>query len=1383
MYFLNSDTLKNRAEKFCTPKLDQLDKIYQELKVQPLEPIQDNDPLPDDIIDAFEIQEIFGLQEQLFKNYGQPTQICYIANNKKFVIIGTTKAVIICLQIHNGRVEKVQALFNVGNERYGPVTSFNNFGDMLLVGFFRGDIQIYEINKKWEKMQHLSQVHKSRIISAEFTFELHNKVYTLEALSFDDQGILMKHSFYIVTMLDKMMVKSSQDIIYENGNIKNQQKPPQISRQNSWWDSAKSALSTNSKDFDTQSTRSSQSFISKFQSDQKTILLNDDEDKSNRIALDMKIMPQNIANQLNIDVKKNRVVALQYYNRVDIIKIYADKLQCEIIYTLKRNNISLFEVNEKENGDMSWGQGYFNKSLQGALLLHIRWGETFHLVKLLSIENELEIVEGAVFVHDRSNSIIKSSFLTNNIIYVVQNQDTISFIHTTQFQFVKGDEENIDMNEKSRSLSKEEDLKPQQPDIEICYNHKLSQQATQIYNNGIVTIKQEKIYLQRLQTWKEFLELFLQKNKYLAALHSGMLIYQGTLRIIADIPSSFSERQLIMKNDLEKIGFTYILFILNKVDEKELPLQYEELCREIKKVFKYLIKTDNTQKILTDILDLFKEQGQLKLFFINLEQFIINKQIQQVSESFFIDLVTYYRQTEQNHMISKLILSLEIKNSDVTHMLKVCMDLQLYRPMIYLLNKQGDYITALIKLLDLWETKKQLEDNCKEHIQKQHLKSDREKVGIYILAYTRMCQKGINILGEKVPQVMFKHMLRGFMLFLFNFEIMVQFITIDVSTSLQLLLNFFQGRLNQIILSHDQSEQYINLKQYDDYVIANYPIELIQKMVQPIYLAYRQLQQITLQEKHYFAMFFSKLMIQYPFKSQFTSEIIQILLTKEYYNTLVQKSITSFSDQQEFELYQSSYLINTFIQSAISKKQMMEFQLQTNQYPELLAFLYFKDKKYQECCETYVQIQNQLIQQNLFEVIEGLLQDKKQKEIIQAVCIKLAPKIIQINQQAIFTLFKKYFTDLNTQKSIIQALEENPKIKMLYIRDQIISGEQVQDEIKLIYIELLCQTEPKGVLKELMQRNYPLDETLNYCKQYKIIDAMAFILQKRGQIQEALDMLSQIFFTKLRESHKNFAKIKTILLSDKQEIIEKLEYILNLCLMSQKEDIQYEGLWYQFLDNFFKEYKLKQLSDTKVPFQIRDLLCEIVSNVFNSMSKCVNLDVLIDKIELNYGEVPIRTFLQTNQSIKNKYEFESSIFKHAIEISKFDYIEQLSQYRNQMAKAVQSSQKCFICENNIDEGISVILFQCYHSYHHDCYIEQFANNSESFNSHKLKSSKIVQDCFVCLEDDTQLFNNKLLQLHLKRLGIDQQKYFCVSQVEPVKQQLDSKKSNKITKII
>ena len=38
------------------------------------------------------------------------------------------------------------------------------------------------------------------------------------------------------------------------------------------------------------------------------------------------------------------------------------------------------------------------------------------------------------------------------------------------------------------------------------------------------------------------------------------------------------------------------------------------------------------------------------------------------------------------------------------------MDLQLYKPMIYLCSKQGDFITALMKLVDLWERRLQAEN-------------------------------------------------------------------------------------------------------------------------------------------------------------------------------------------------------------------------------------------------------------------------------------------------------------------------------------------------------------------------------------------------------------------------------------------------------------------------------------------------------------------------------------------------------------------------------------------------------------------------------------------------------------------------------------------------
>lgn len=73
---------------------------------------------------------------------------------------------------------------------------------------------------------------------------------------------------------------------------------------------------------------------------------------------------------------------------------------------------------------------------------------------------------------------------------------------------------------------------------------------------------------------------------------------------------------------------------------------------------------------------------------------------------------------------------------------------------------------------------------------------------------------------------------------------------------------------------------------------------------------------------------------------------------------------------------------------------------------------------------------------------------------------------------------------------------------------------------------------------------------------------MAHILQKTGAIQEALDMLSQLFFGKLRESHKAFAKSKLIIPSDKEEILQKLSLIMQLCVTSQKNDETYESLWY-----------------------------------------------------------------------------------------------------------------------------------------------------------------------------------------------------------------------------
>lgn len=46
-----------------------------------------------------------------------------------------------------------------------------------------------------------------------------------------------------------------------------------------------------------------------------------------------------------------------------------------------------------------------------------------------------------------------------------------------------------------------------------------------MYSNGIISLRKGRMYIERLQTWEEFLDALVQKNQWFKALFSGMLIY------------------------------------------------------------------------------------------------------------------------------------------------------------------------------------------------------------------------------------------------------------------------------------------------------------------------------------------------------------------------------------------------------------------------------------------------------------------------------------------------------------------------------------------------------------------------------------------------------------------------------------------------------------------------------------------------------------------------------------------------------------------------------------------------------------------------------------------------------------------------------------------
>ena len=49
-------------------------------------------------------------------------------------------------------------------------------------------------------------------------------------------------------------------------------------------------------------------------------------------------------------------------------------------------------------------------------------------------------------------------------------------------------------------------------------------------------------------------------------------------------------------------------------------------------------------------------------------------------------------------------------------------------------------------------------------------------------------------------------------------------------------------------------------------------------------------------------------------------------------------------------------------------------------------------------------------------------------------------------------------------------------------------------------------------MKELKNWDYPLDESLELCKKYGMIEASAFILERTGAVNEALNLQTSVYF-------------------------------------------------------------------------------------------------------------------------------------------------------------------------------------------------------------------------------------------------------------------------------
>jgi len=185
-----------------------------------------------------------------------------------------------------------------------------------------------------------------------------------------------------------------------------------------------------------------------------------------------------------------------------------------------------------------------------------------------------------------------------------------------------------------------------------------------------------------------------------------------------------------------------------------------------------------------------------------------------------------------------------------------------------------------------------------------------------------------------------------------------------------------------------------------------------------------------------------------------------------------------------------------------------------------------------------------------------------------------------------------------------------PELQFLHMKntymqdklDSLVSSSIVRDQTNAVrFIELMCTFEVDAVLEFLDENDglYPLDDALAVCRNYNHRAAMAYLLERTGEISAALDVLLE----SLKEMQDLF---------DQEEARKIVQSAIQLCERNSIIDLDpanAELLWFELLNavsEFGPSASLRQVLDAMMNFvESEEILNKVKADSFGKIRHTV----------------------------------------------------------------------------------------------------------------------------------------------------------------------------------
>ncbi|EAR91646.1 corvet complex core vacuolar protein (macronuclear) [Tetrahymena thermophila SB210] len=1268
------------------------------------------------------------------EDYGAPTAIC---ESKNYLIIGTSRSI---FYIFDKR-EKENVFFggiDKQNES-GKVCSLAINHDELIfaAGFENGDIGIYELKSNYPRMTTIKKVFKSPIKIIQFISEYQNSLKEFCMIVFDTTGQNQKIQVDVTIVFEKRFTSVTKDKYTYQLMTQINDEMIDNHRSNSATDEHQHIRERSISD------KYKETFKTQDGQSQKTEIIN---------YLPIEEISYFDSIQSSQFFKKHfKILAMTTNDSIYVGFIMYKSIQ--ITFQFQKSKMSSKEEEEEENKpskpSISWGQGYFYGNNSGQPILCIGWEDHVFLIKAQLLDDEYVHFYQTAYAKF-SYQVEKCVFISNSIIFIIFTNKECAIIHTSNFTLGPLDTSISKLN----SCMYLDHIPEFQKLSLFCSQSK----HTLFYHFGDCSAKfllpQSLMFSFNLKKWQAY---FNDRNSldWIKLMQHGLMVQNNIIKYLGGVEDEKKKRQDEMKTFFQTLGLTYIQ--LSLVTDQEL--SQETINQILTLGTEFLLSTDNSEYLFSVVSIGIKNFGYEENFLECLQTFIEHSKLRHVPNDYLKVVMNFYSSKGRYDVLQKLILNLDLTNLDISPLLVMCMEYDLYNALIYICAKSGDFLTPLVKLFG-------------RHQRGFEKKEQERKFGLKVLWYIQQSFSGIMIDGSKIEDKIYPQMLRNLILFVFQIENLQNLLQIDRKITLDIVFILFKQRVQGIIMKNydifriEVEEE--NIKKYNIFQ---------QDKITPQFVPYQRILTILLKNKdaeidlvqksnksqedkkleiqvleHLNNVFFSRVLElqSYPFNLDKQIEIVNFLIDNpKIFNYFEQKMLgldaevlsqeerikqnilleqgLFLTDTQKYHkkcLVRNAFLINVLrplvpeIKNPLVMSNLIQ-QTELSEFTEACCFLYNFQKNYKKCFDLYYECRNPLIQTRIFEWIEQVFENQQPGvQDLKNIVIKKIKELVKLDQYKAKILIKKYFSD--QQRDIILQLDQYPDDQLAILEEFVNEQDKtVTDEIKNMYIKLLCQRKPQMVIQALKEREqYPIDQALQYCKEYKVLDAQVYLNQRNGNFTDALNIQLQIIQQCWKEYVKNYSPDQ---INFNQNLVKNIQLNLKkgmeICYQAQKEDDSNDSLWFTMFDEVVVQEIGIQTLTSPSDLNLQSVSTQIVSELLEAMAININLNDVLDRINSNYQDIPLKAFLQTNEHFKQSFEFLTSAHTTAKQILQDHMIKIQENYLKIKNRGLSGSQLpdyrvCQFCENQIKanqqefQNTETIVFYCGHTFHKKC-VDEF----------------------------------------------------------------------------